>query len=152
MNYEIVSIQEKTVAGLTIRTSNHDMAMTESIGKLWHSFFAEGIYHSISNKRSDNSIGLYTNYDSNTHNDYDVMVCCEVTDTRLLPAGIQSQLIPAGKYAKFIVHGNVRQAVAAFWTELWAMNLNRTYSCDFEEYQSGCDMNHAEIHIYISIQ
>lgn len=151
MKYEIVSLQEKIVAGLTIRTSNQDAAMAESIGKLWHTFFTEGVYHSISNKQNDKSIGLYTNYEGDTHDAYDVIVGCEVAGTHFLPAGIQIQTIPNGKYARFIVHGDVKQAVTAFWTELWTMNLNRKYSCDFEEYQSGCDMNNAEIHIYISL-
>lgn len=56
-----------------------------------------------------------------------------------------------GKYAKFIVHGPMQTVVADFWNKLWNMNLDRTYSYDFEEYQSGGDIEHTEVHIYISI-
>ena len=40
MNYEIVHLDEKTVAGLRIRTSNSDPNMTRVIGELWQGFFA----------------------------------------------------------------------------------------------------------------
>jgi predicted transcriptional regulator YdeE len=69
-----------------------------------------------------------------------------------IPSGLDTQVIPEGKYEKFVVHGDVQQAVVAFWTKLWSMNLDRKYSCDFEEYQSGCEMHNAEIHIYISVK
>ena len=59
--------------------------------------------------------------------------------------------LEAKKYAKFIVRGHVQKAVGEFWTKLWAMDLDRKYCCDFEEYQGGEDMEDAEIHIYISI-
>lgn len=59
--------------------------------------------------------------------------------------------LEAKKYAKFIVRGYVQKAVEEFWTKLWAMDLDRKYCCDFEEYQGGEDMEDAEIHIYISI-
>ncbi|CEJ73498.1 AraC family transcriptional regulator [[Clostridium] sordellii] len=36
--------------------------------------------------------------------------------------------------------------------KLWKMNLDRKYSCDFEEYQNNDeDIQNQEIHIYISI-
>lgn len=151
MNYEVVQLGEKIVTGLMIRTSNKDSNMTKYIGDLWHNFFAEGIYQSISHKQNDRSIGLYTNYETDANGAYDMMVCCEVADTTNLPLGVKMQIIPQGKYAKFVVHGDVQQAVATFWTKLWSMNLARKYSCDFEEYQSGCEMSQAEIHIYISL-
>ena len=42
--------------------------------------------------------------------------------------------------------------VAAFWEKLWAMDLPRAFTADFEEYQPGGDMQHAEIHIYIALK
>lgn len=152
MKYEVVTLTEKTVAGLKTRTSNSDPNMTKTIGGLWQKFFAEGIYQSISNKQNAHSIGLYTNYETSAHGAYDVMVCCEISSTESLPATINTQKIPAGNYAKFIVHGDVQKAVSEFWTKLWSMDLDRKYSCDFEEYQSGSDMSNAEIHIYISLK
>jgi len=42
-------------------------------------------------------------------------------------------------------------AVSDFWKQLWKMPLQRSFVCDFEEYQNA-DPEHAEIHIYISLK
>jgi predicted transcriptional regulator YdeE len=152
MDYELTQLAEKQLAGLRIRTSNSDPDMSNRIGDLWRKFFEDGIYQSIANKKNDKSIGLYTNYESDVNGAYDVMVCCEVNDVSSLPDMVQSEIIIAGKYAKFVVRGNMQKAVAEFWMKLWSMDLDRRYSCDFEEYQSGCDIDNAEIHIYISLK
>ena len=151
MNYELVQLEEKKVAGLKIRTSNSDPNMSSSIGTLWQKFFVEGIYEGIPNKKNGKSIGLYSNYEEGASGAYDVMVCSEVEDTISLPDSVQLDTIPSGKYAKFIIHGHMQKAVMEFWTKLWDMDLDRKYSCDFEEYQNGGDMENAEIHIYISL-
>lgn len=151
MNYETVQLEEKKVAGLKIRTSNTDPDMSSSIGAVWQKFFEDGIYQSIPNKENDKSIGLYMNYENGINGAYDMMVCCEIPNSSILSDSVQSETIPAGKYAKFIIQGHMQKAVAEFWMKLWSMDLDRKYSCDFEEYQSGCDMDNAEIHIYISL-
>lgn len=151
MNYEVVQLEEKTVAGLKIRTSNQNPNMGRDIGDLWKKFLGDGVYQSIAAKKNENTIGLYTNYESDVTGAYDVMVCCEVKETNGLTENISVQTIPAGKYAKFIVRGDVQTAVGAFWVKLWSMDLDRKYSGDFEEYQSGSEKDHAEIHVYISL-
>ena len=62
-----------------------------------------------------------------------------------------THVLPAGKYAKFIVRGNMVTAVGEFWQKLWEMKLDRTYVFDFEEYQNA-DPENCEIHIYIGIR
>lgn len=151
MNYELVHLSEKTVAGLRMMTSNKEPNMTRDIGELWQEFFAKGIYQSIAHKKNDKNIGLYSNYESGANGAFDMMVCCEVQNASNLPSGVYTQTIPAGEYAKFIVKGDVQKAVAEFWMKLESMDLDRKYSCDFEEYLSGCDMKNAEIHIYIAL-
>lgn len=151
MDYELVQLKEKKVAGLKIRTINNDPNMSSTIGMAWQNFFAEGIYNSIHYKKNDKSIGLYTNYENGVDGEYDVMVCCEVEDTASLPESVQSGIIASGKYAKFIIHGHVQKAVGEFWMKLWSMDLDRKYGCDFEEYQGGGYMENAEVHIYISV-
>jgi predicted transcriptional regulator YdeE len=151
MSYEVVYLKEKTVAGIEIRTSNNDPNMGKAIGETWQQFFSGGIYKSIPNKKNDNSIGLYTNYEDKVNGAYDVMVCCEISKEEDLPSEIEVKKIIEGKYAKFVVKGQIEKAVAKCWTEIWAMNLDRKYSFDFEEYISGSEMDNAEINIYISI-
>ena len=47
--------------------------------------------------------------------------------------------------------GHIEKEVAECWAKIWAMDLDRKYSFDFEEYVSGSEMDNAEINIYISI-
>ena len=148
MNYEIVNLKEKIVAGVSTRTSNMDKDMSIKIGGLWEKFYGDGVYFSIENKINDKAIGLYTNYEGDFMNTYDVIVCAEVY--KEIPS-LDNRIIPEGKYAKFIVRGHMQKAVSEFWSKLLQMDLPRSYIADFEEYQPGGTMENAEIHIYISL-
>ncbi|WP_304509452.1 GyrI-like domain-containing protein [Anaerotignum sp.] len=151
MEYEVVQLKEKKLAGIRIRTSNDDPKMSRQIGKAWERFFGEGIFQGIPNKKNEKTIGLYTNYEDGVKGKYDVMICCEVEGNIIPSDKIETQIIPAGKYAEFIVRGHVQKAVQEFWMKLWAMDLDRKYGCDFEEYQAEGDMENAEIHFFISL-
>lgn len=150
MNYEVVNLKEKKVVGLNIRTNNNDPNMSNDIGKLWNKFFNQGIFSEIKNKVNERAIGLYSNYESDFTGDYDMTVACEVSDDKEIPKGTIVKTIPAGKYAKFFVKGHMQKAVYEFWQELWKMDLNRAYTCDFEEYINS-DIDNAEINIYIAL-
>jgi len=151
MDYELVQLTETQVAGLKIRTSNTDPQMGEKIGTTWQRFYGDGIEASLAGRKNEKCIGLYSNYENGAAGDYDVMVGCEVAAAVSQPEQVETKTIAAGKYAKFIVKGDVQQAVGDFWMKLWGMDLDRKFSSDFEEYQPGEDMQNAEIHIYISL-
>ncbi len=151
MKYEVVELSEKKIAGIRIRTSNNNEDMSSQIGLAWQKFFEEGVYASIPGKINDKTLGVYTNYEKDVNGAYDVVVCCEVEADAKLPVDVSAETIPKGKYAKFVIHGDVKEAVQAFWMELWNMELDRKYSCDFEEYQGGDNLTQAKIHVYISI-
>jgi predicted transcriptional regulator YdeE len=151
MDYEVVQLNEKTVAGLKIRTSNDDPQMGEKIGTTWQRFYGDGIEASLTGRKNDKCIGLYSNYENGVDGDYDVMVGCEVAAGVSQPEPVEMATIAAGNYAKFIVQGDVQQAVGDFWMKLWGMKLDRKFGSDFEEYQPGEDMANAEIHLYISL-
>ncbi|EHJ02215.1 transcription activator effector binding [Clostridium sp. DL-VIII] len=151
MDYEIVYLKEKIVTGIKIRTNNNDPTMKNDISNLWKRFLEDGIYQSIPNKKNENIIGLYTNYESNFNGDYDAMICCEVLEEKKFLEKVEVKKITAGKYAKFIIKGNNKEAVAEFWAKLWTMKLDRKYTFDFEEYQTDWNMNNREINVYISI-
>lgn len=145
MNYEIVNLKEKTVAGLSAEANLNSPESSGVIGKLWERFYS-GTYASIQGKVNESCIGLYTDYAQD--GGYKVMVCCE-TDTA--EQNTETMVIPSGKYAKFVIRGHIVTAVQEFWQKLWEMKLDRSFVCDFEEYQGG-DMNDMEIHMYISIK
>lgn len=152
MDYEVVKLEEKTVVGLMARTSNTSPDMGMVIGGLWQRFFQEGVFASIADKKNEKSLGIYTDYAGDEKNDYSVLVACEVAGegTEALPEGTVVRKIAEGNYAKFVVKGHMQKAVAEFWEKLWQMDLPRAFTSDFEEYQNS-DMEHAEIHIYISL-
>ena len=151
MNYEIVNLEEKKVMGLTARTNNGSPEMGAVIGGLWSRFYQEGIYEAIPNKENAKALGIYSDYAGGAMDDYNITVACEVTEGGQQPDGTVIKTIPAGRYAKFIVKGDMRTAVAEFWTKLWSMDLPRTFICDFEEYQDDC-MEETEIHVYIGLK
>ncbi len=153
MNYEIVTLQEKLVAGITARTNNHAPDMGMVIGGLWARFYQGGIYESIPDKADEKAIGLYTDYAGDADDDYTAMVCCTVTKEPKHSA-YELRRIPAGPYAKFVITCHMRTAVeevAKAWREIWRMDLPRTFICDFEEYQDS-HMEHTEIHLYIGLK
>ncbi|HEX3075657.1 MAG TPA: GyrI-like domain-containing protein [Lachnospiraceae bacterium] len=151
MTYEVVELEEKLVVGITARTSNQDPEMGQIIGSLWYRFYNEGIYQAIGNKANSACIGMYSDYETDDNGKYNCTVCCEVNQIGDPPKESVVKKIPTGKYARFIVKGHVQKAVLEFWQELWSMDLNRKYSCDFEEYQPNGDMENSEIHMYIAL-
>ncbi len=150
MNYEIITLREKIVAGIAERTNNKASDMKKVIGGLWEKFYKDGIYKMIPEKTNKSSLAIYTDYAGGISDDYTVMVCCEVKkESKNIQYMIRT--IPAGKYAKFVVKGNVQTAVIEAWKNIWHMDIPRSFNCDFEEYLND-DMGHAEINIYIGLK
>lgn len=201
MEYEIVTLEEKTAVGISARTSNLSPDAGAVIGGLWNRFYSEDVYASIPEKVSGKALGIYTEYardgaslkgeeafDGKAESAaYTVVVACETAGSgqgageegepapcepwkgkeeagsgqgvgeegkgaadKLGEKGYTVLRIPAGRYAKFVIHGDMVQAVAAAWQEIWQMDLPRTFRCDFEEYQND-SMEQAEIHIYVGL-
>jgi len=146
MNYEIVNLKEKTLVGISTTTSNQDPKMSEKIGKLWVDLYQGGINSNIRNKVNDYAIGLYSDY---TESGYTVIAGNEVSKSE--NSDLTTKIIPAGKYAKFSVHGHMEKAVAEAWGEIWKMDLDRSFTGDFEEYLNS-DWENADIDIYIALK
>ena len=143
MNYEIVELKEKTIVGFTARTSNEDPQMGAIIGDLWKQLYTPENTEKIQNRVNAYAIGLYSDYDKEG---YQVTAGFEVSDAES-GNGFTVKTIPAGRYAKFSVHGDMIEAVANSWKEIWETPLDRTFTGDFEEYLSQED-----IEIYIAIK
>ncbi len=146
MKYEVVNLEEKVIAGISAVTSNNSPKMTEVIGKLWAELYQGGISQSIKNKVNSYAIGLYSDYSGDN---YTVTVGNEISKPE--NDELTVKVIPAGRYAKFSVHGNMVTAVAEAWGEIWKMNLDRSFTGDFEEYLNS-DNENADIDIYIALK
>lgn len=146
MEYKIVNLKEKIVVGVSAVTGNDDPNMGKIIGGLWEKLYQGGINETIKNKVNEYAIGLYSDYDDNK---YLVTVgneVCKAQNERLTV-----KKIPEGKYAKFSIEGPMEKAVAEAWSEIWQMDLDRSYEADFEEYLNS-DFNNAKVDIYISLK
>ena len=143
MNYEIVELKEKTIVGFAARTSNEDPQMGAIIGDLWKQLYTPENTEKIQNRVNAYAIGLYSDYDKEG---YQVTAGFEVSDAES-GNGFAVKNIPAGRYAKFSVHGDMIEAVAISWKEIWETPLDRTFTGDFEEYLSQEDID-----IYIAIK
>ena len=143
MNYEIVELKEKTIVGFAARTSNEDPQMGAIIGGLWKQLYTPENTEKIQNRVNSYAIGLYSNYDKEG---YQVTAGFEGSDAES-GNGFTVKTIPAGRYAKFSVHGDMIEAVANSWKEIWETPLDRTFTGDFEEYLSQEDID-----IYIAIR
>ncbi|MCP1103302.1 putative transcriptional regulator YdeE [Aequitasia blattaphilus] len=150
MEYEVIKLKEKIVAGVESRTNNASPDMNMVIGGLWRDFYEKGIHESIPNKSNKKALGIYTDYARDESGDYTIVVACEV-EKEESNENVVFRRIPAGSYAKFVVQGDMVQAVADFWQKLWKMDLPRAYTCDFEEYQDE-SMDNATIHMYIALK
>ncbi|HNX63614.1 MAG TPA: GyrI-like domain-containing protein [Oscillospiraceae bacterium] len=148
MNYEIVNLEEKVIVGLTARTGNTNPDIQKIVGGLWQDFMGKGISDSLKNKANPYCVGLYTNYNFEDVT-YDVTVGAEVSQNA--NPELSYKIIPAGKYAKFNIKGDVVRDVSNAWNEIWEMPLERTYTADFEEYLSN-ENGVADINIYIALK
>lgn len=147
MNYEIVILEEKYVAGLTARTGNTDPNCPAIIGGLWQKFMEDDIAANMKQILSPHPIGLYSDYDAET---YDVTIGMVVAQNENPELSVKT--IPAGKYAKFTIKGDVVTAVQDAWSEIWQMPLPRSYTADFEEYLTHNEDGTADINIYVALK
>lgn len=153
MEYEIVELEEKLVEGISKITTNQNGKAIQDIGIVWQKFFADGEYNKIENKSNNKAIGLYTDYEGDYTLAYNFVACCEVTKKSNNMENRVTKIIPKGKYAKFVIIGDVQNSVGEAWGKIWSMELKRKYTCDFEEYQNNTEnMQNQEIHIYIAIE
>lgn len=146
MKYEIVNLRERIILGLSAKTANDDPEMGKVIGGLWTDFYGKNIYGTIKKPVNAYSIGLYSDY---TDKGYTVTVGREVSTND--NSGMDYKIIPAGRYAKFEIQGHMQKAVAEAWQKIWNMDLERTFTGDFEEYLDS-DMENGHINIYIAIK
>lgn len=146
MNYEIVRLEQKAVVGVSAVTSNSDSSMGAIIGGLWEKLYQGGISATVKNRSNAYAIGLYSDY---AGDQYCVTAGHEVSKPE--NDELTVKIIPAGNYAKFAVCGNMQQAVAEAWEEIWKTDLDRSFTGDFEEYLNS-DYEHAKINIYIALK
>ena len=125
MEYEIVNLKQKTLVGLSARTSNDSLDMGNVIGGLWGNFYTGGIHEQIKNRVNEFAIGLYSDY----------------TEDK------KGYCITVGNEVSNVDENNKDLA----WQQIWDMDLDRSFTGDFEEYKNS-EVENAEIDIYVALK
>ncbi len=150
MNYKTTSLEEIRVIGIEARTSNENAS--DEIPELWKKFFTENIKDKIPNKISSDILSLYTEYESDYTKPYTIIICCKVKDFSDVPEGMVSKIIPASKFAVFTAKGKMPDKLVETWKYIWTLDLERTYTGDFDVYTEKYSSPEPEADDYIAIK
>ena len=143
------------IIGLATETTNENGKSAEDLGKLWLRFFTENIEGQIQNKTSDEIYSVYTDYESDYTGKYLTVIGLKVDSLDEIPNGLTGREFKGGRYQQFVAKGQMPNAVAEAWLEIWAKDkeLNRKYTADFEVYgQKSQNGENSEVEIYIAIK
>lgn len=155
MVFEKISLDNLTVVGISVRTTNANGQAQKDISTLWESFFSNNIIASIPNKISDDIYCLYTDYESDYQGAYTTVLGCVVSsasDISVTEWTIKE--IPTGKYYKYVSQGKLPECVGATWMQIWeSSDIDRKYSVDFDVYgKESHDPDNAIVNTYLSIK
>jgi len=153
MNYKIFEKPDFYFAGISCRTENADGKAGQDIYNLWDRLFKEDISRKISNKISDDTYTVYTDYESDHNGEYTAIVGFPVTYTKEAPKGIELFKIKGGKYAEIIARGELPDCVLEAWEDIYNSDLDRRYGADFDIYpDDNLDPLNTKVKIYVSIK
>ena len=151
---EKVNIEAFRVIGISVRTTNENGQSTKDIGELWGRFMSEGILDKIPNKIDNTIYSIYTEYEGDHTQPYITILGCKVENFDSIPEGMAANTLDGGTYAKFVSKGDLTQgAVFMEWSKIWEMDLERTYTADFEVYgEKAQNPTDAEVDIFVAIK
>lgn len=149
-----MEIEKFYIIGIEIRTTNQNGQSGQDIVELWQRFFSEKVLDKIPNKLDSSIYSVYTEYEGDHTKPYTAILGCKVANLAEIPIGMVGKTILGGKFAKFTAKGNLNQGVVfSEWLKIWNMQLDRTYTADFELYDKKAqNPEDAEVDIYIAIR
>lgn len=134
---KIINRSEFRVVGVELRTSKSDEIDFKQISMFWNKFFDTNLGEKILNKKyPDTYLGYSCDFRDNA--DYTYLICSEVEGLSSVPRGMVSKVIPASKYATFVVKGQLPEILINAWRYIYNTWLpNSGYELidktDFEE-------------------
>ena len=143
LNYRNMHGAAITLVGIAARAAND---RPEAIAALWQRFETEHILASIPHRVSDDVYALYTDYEADQHGEYTLLIGCAVERHDGLPDGLVARSIPAADYALVDASGPQPQSIVAAWQSIWAGDLKRAYSNDFDLY-SAAEPGRVTVHV-----
>ena len=162
MKKEFIHQNEIKIIGLTTRTNNQNEMNPETgkIGGMVGDFFENQWATKIPHRKAPGvTLCVYTEYDSDEHDDYTYFIGEEVNNFDQIPEGMKTLVIPASDYQKFTTpSGKMPSVVIQAWQAIWKMtpqNLDgkRAYQADFEVYdQRARDPENSIVDICIGLK
>lgn len=138
---------------LKTKTTNENRQSAIDCGNFWQKFETGNYAEKIPGKLSNEIFAVYHSYEGDYTKPYSYFIGCKVKNDTEVPPGMDSLIIPAGQYEKFIAKGIMPDCVAETWKEIWRSNISRAYHPDFEVYdERSKDWNNAEVEIFISVK
>lgn len=142
MHYQVVEKPVEMVIGISCRTHNDTASL--DIPKLRDRFFNEGFFAKIPNAISQEIITLYYDYEGDHTKPYSYLIGCKTSSLDNIPADMVGVRIPESQFAVFQPKGPFPASIVNTWIAVWNMNLNRSYSVDYELYQANFNPDTAE--------
>ncbi len=162
MHKKIISLPEKKIVGLKVRTNNlAEMSLsTAKIGACTQKYFQEKIAEKNTNRtNAGTTLCIYTDYESDLTGDYSFFIGEEVSFFDSREEGLETHVIPAQTYTKFTTYpGPMPQVIIDAWQKIWKMSPEdfggkRTYKSDLEIYDNRAkNLQKATVDICIGIE
>jgi predicted transcriptional regulator YdeE len=142
------------IIGMAVRTTNENEQAATDIPELWGRFMQQQIMAIIPGKVSNDIYCVYTDYEKDFMRPYTTVLGCKVDNIDNVPEGLVGKRIPGGTYTTFTAKGKLTDGIVyKAWTDIWAMDIARAYTADFEIYgEKAQNPNNAQVDIYIAVK
>lgn len=161
MQKTIITIPQKKLVGLTIRTNNQDEfnPLKAKIGSMMEKYWQNSIPDKIYNRiKPGTTICAYMDYVSDHNGEYTYFIGEEVSNFNAVTENLVEVIIPEQKYCKFTTeNGAMPKIVIDSWINIWQMRESdfggkRAYIADFEVYDNRSrNIKDTILDIYIGI-
>jgi predicted transcriptional regulator YdeE len=151
----IIHLQEIYLTGLALstKTSNENGKSSIDCENLWHEFHKQKYADKIIDKLSDDIYGVYFDYDGDSTRPFNYFIGYKVSKEAVLPPGLQSLIIPEGRFEKVTAKGKMPGCVTEAWKQIWESPLERAYKFDFEIYdERSKNWEDAIVEVFVSIK
>ncbi len=159
MEYKIVELEKFFVAGFSMRTTYHNNQNIQDISTLWTKLVTDESLQNISNRiDSDKMYCVYSEWLwSEVHNVYDLTITIgwKVSSLDNIPAKLHGITVPAAKYRKYSVKGELQSSLISSWVDITIeAHAARAFNVDFDEIESDVleHIDKAIIDIYVSVK
>ncbi len=148
MDYETAFRPGFVVAGVSARVRND---RPEGFAELWQEFKEAEIQADLPQRLSDEVYSLYTDYESDHTGEFTLLIGFAVADGVPVSEDLDAYDVPAAHYAVIRADGPLPQAVIEAWQAIWASDLQRTYTGDFDVYRQGADGAPGPVDIHVAV-